>query len=355
MGFGERFLKWIALLLYTANTKVMVNGVPGDRIYHGRGLRQGDPTSPMLFVAAMETLSAMVTKAAEEGLFGNLASISPLQRISVYADDVGIFIKPECRELWAVRHMLSLFGEASGLRVNFRKTTATLIRGTHEEEERATRILGCELARFPIRYLGLQLALRPLSKAEWQPLLDQVIKCVPAWQRGLIRREGRLVLINSVVAARAVHQMVVAEAPMWLLEDIDRWMRAFFWAGKDEVQGGQCLVAWRSICKPKEFGGLGVKDLRLQGLALRVRWMWLRRTDPERPWQGLPGLNDPLVAGVFQSLARFSVGDGRLTYFWRDRWISGYTAEELAPEVFAKVGNVKLDEMSIMAHKGASY
>jgi hypothetical protein len=39
MGFGERFLKWIALLLYTANTRVMVNGVPKDRIYHGRGLR----------------------------------------------------------------------------------------------------------------------------------------------------------------------------------------------------------------------------------------------------------------------------------------------------------------------------
>jgi hypothetical protein len=69
------FLKWISLLLYTANTRVMVNGVPGDRIYHGRGLRQGDPTSPMLFVAAMEAISAMITKAADEGLFGNLASI----------------------------------------------------------------------------------------------------------------------------------------------------------------------------------------------------------------------------------------------------------------------------------------
>ncbi|KAM0890036.1 hypothetical protein ACQ4PT_027328 [Festuca glaucescens] len=230
---------------------------------------------------------------------GILASISPIQRISVYADDVVLFLKPKCRELWAVKHILSLFGEASGLHVNFSKTTATLIRGTHEEEERTARILGCELATFPIRYLGLQLALWPLTKAEWQSLLDQVIKCVPAWQRGLVRREGRLVLINSVVAIRAVHQMVVAEAPVWLLEEINKWMRAFFWGGKDDVRGGQCLVAWKSICKPKEFGGLGVKDLRLQGLALRVRWHWLRRTDQERPWQGLPGLNDPEAAGVF--------------------------------------------------------
>jgi hypothetical protein len=213
MGFGERYLKWVALLLYTANTRVMVNGVPGDRIYHARGLRQGDPTSPMLFVAAMEALTMMIIKAVEDGLFGDLASISPMQRISVYADDVVLFLKPVHGELWAVKHILSLFGEASGLHVNFRKTTATLIRGTHEEEEETARILGCDIATFPIRYLGLQLALRPLTMAEWQPLLDKVTKCVPAWQRGMVKREGRLVLINSVVAARAVHQMVVAEVP----------------------------------------------------------------------------------------------------------------------------------------------
>jgi hypothetical protein len=56
----------------------------------------------MLFVAAMESLSAMISKATENGLFGNLAAISPLQRISVYADDVVIFLKPELSELWAV-------------------------------------------------------------------------------------------------------------------------------------------------------------------------------------------------------------------------------------------------------------
>jgi hypothetical protein len=238
MGFGDMFLKWIAVLLYTVNTRVMVNGVPGERIAHRRGLRQGDPTSPMMFVAAMEVMSAIIKKAVEGDMFSNLASISPLQRISIYADDVVLFFKPERHELWVVKHILQIFGEASGLKVNFAKTTATLIRGSFEQEEEVTSILGCELAQFPIKYLGLQLALRPLTKAEWQPLLDKVVKCVPAWQRGLIKKEGRLVLVNSVVSARAVHQMVVAEAPAWLLEEINRWMRAFFWAGKDTVKGG---------------------------------------------------------------------------------------------------------------------
>jgi hypothetical protein len=148
----------------------------------------------------MEVLSATIKKAVEGDMFSNLAGISPLQRISIYADDVVLFFKPERQKMLAVKHILHIFGEASGLKVNFRKTTTMLIRGSREQEEEITATLGCELAQFPIKYLGLQLALRPLTKAEWQPLLDKVIKCMPAWQRGLIRKEGRLVLINSMVS-----------------------------------------------------------------------------------------------------------------------------------------------------------
>jgi hypothetical protein len=53
---------------------------------------------------------------------------------------------------------------------------------------------------------------------QWQPLIDQVIHCVPAWQRGMIQKSGRLILIKSVISARPVHQLMVAEAPAWVLE-----------------------------------------------------------------------------------------------------------------------------------------
>ena len=68
---------------------------------------------------------------------------------------------------------------------------------------------------------------------------------------------------------------MIAEAPAWVLEEIDQWMCAFFWAGKDKVNGGQCLVAWNTICRPTSLGGLGVGNLELQGITLRVRWEWL--------------------------------------------------------------------------------
>jgi hypothetical protein len=135
MGFGERFLKWIALLLYTANTKVMVNGSPGGRIYHARGLRQGDPTSPMLFVAGMEVMTTLIGKAVRDQLLSNLANILPIQRISIFADDVVCFFRPERAEVEAIKQILHIFGAASGLKANFTKTTATVIRGSDDDEQ----------------------------------------------------------------------------------------------------------------------------------------------------------------------------------------------------------------------------
>jgi hypothetical protein len=100
-----------------------------------------------------------------------------------------------------------------------------------------------------------------------------------------------------------------------------------------EITGGQCLVAWDILCRPLNQGGLGIKDLKLQGLALRVRWEWLKRMDPERPWQGLPMLKDERARAVFNTLTVISVGDGKQVLFWTDRWTNRLTASEIAPLV----------------------
>jgi hypothetical protein len=121
------------------------------------------------------------------------------------------------------------------------------------------------------------------------------------------------------------------------LEEITKWLRGFFWAGKKDVNGGQCLVAWDVVWRPTILGGLGIKNLRLHGLALRARWQWLRRTDPNRPWQGLPPLKDAAAMEDFKSLAKIKVGDGKSVLFWKDRWINGFTTGDLAPLVTALV------------------
>jgi hypothetical protein len=260
-----------------------------------------------------------------------------MQRLSIYADDVVVFVRPVVPELVAIRDILTVFGEASGLKVNYSKSSATVIRGGELERVRTQSILGCPLLNFPIKYLGLQLALRPLTRAQWQPALDKIIDFMPSWQRGLIAKQGRLILIKTVIAAKPIHQVLVEDAPVWMLEAIEKWQRSFFWAGKETANGGQCLVAWDSVCRPYEFGGLGVKNLRLQGVALRVRWEWLRRTDLGRPWQGLPAIKDDMASEVFVSLVKITVGRGNRVFFWTDRWINGVSVLDIAPEVLGAI------------------
>lgn len=94
-GFGYKWWQWVSTLLSTASTKIIVNGVPGRSIFHTKGLRQGDPVSPLLFVIAMDALTALMCKAITEGLLSPFRGIVPLQGLSIYADDVAMFIKLE--------------------------------------------------------------------------------------------------------------------------------------------------------------------------------------------------------------------------------------------------------------------
>jgi hypothetical protein len=78
----------------SSSSSFLLNGESDIRILHYRGVRQRDPLSPMLFILVMETLHRMSSKAQSMGILGNLNLGSDAFRMSIYADDVAIFIKP---------------------------------------------------------------------------------------------------------------------------------------------------------------------------------------------------------------------------------------------------------------------
>ena len=89
----------MSLLLSTASTRVLVNGRPRRRISHARGLRQGDPLSPMLFVLVMEVLNSLIREADRRAALSPLSGRVVVHRTSLYADDLIILTVPKVEDL----------------------------------------------------------------------------------------------------------------------------------------------------------------------------------------------------------------------------------------------------------------
>jgi hypothetical protein len=106
-------------------------------------------------------------------------------------------------------------------------------------------------------------------------------------------------------------------------EAVDKIRRGFYWQGNKDAKGGHYLVAWGKVCRPMEFGSLEISSLKELGWALTMRWLWLTKTDPTRPWSELL-MQIPHKAQAFFSVCmQTEIGDGTATLFWRDRWIHG--------------------------------
>jgi hypothetical protein len=99
LGFGARWREWIAALWATSSSSFLVNWVPGQKICHRRGVRQGDPLSPMLFLLAMELLQLLFKKAQQLGALSILKNCDSNLRMSMYADYAAVFINPSPSDL----------------------------------------------------------------------------------------------------------------------------------------------------------------------------------------------------------------------------------------------------------------
>jgi hypothetical protein len=112
------------------------------------------------------------------------------------------------------------------------------------------------------------------------------------------------------------------------------------WRGRKEAKGGHCLLAWPKVTCPKGLGGLGISDLRGLNCALRMWWLWLRKTEPTKPWVSFPFQTNDRVKAFFAMARITEIWDGSNTQFWKYRWLFGKRVEDFAPHIFAKVAKV---------------
>jgi hypothetical protein len=123
-GFAEKWIAWMKACVCAGNLSVLVNGSPTTEVNISRGLKQGDPLAPFLFLLVVEGLGLLMSRAVSLGFFKPFAiknsgvSVSHLQ----YADDTLLVGKACVENLWCVKAILRWFELMSGLKVNFGKS-----------------------------------------------------------------------------------------------------------------------------------------------------------------------------------------------------------------------------------------
>jgi hypothetical protein len=285
----------------------------------------------MFFILVMEVLSSLIKHTASIQLLQHLAVQPGLHRASFYADDAVIFLRPSESNMLVVRDILELFGQASGLRGNLAKSSASPISCSPDDFVRIADCLSCEIKDFPVKYLGLPLCLRRPSKEDFLSLIDKVADKLPGWKANLMNRAGRLIMICVVLIATSIHHLIALDLPKWVIKAIDKRRRGFLWKGQEKANGDNCLVSWDKVQRPLELGGLGVHNLEILGWAFRIRWLWAQKTDPNKQWAGFTINIPPKAKALFDVVVVSVVGDDESILFWKDRWIQGKTMEELSP------------------------
>jgi len=155
LGFSLPWCNLVSNLLSTSSTCILVNGEPGEILQNQRGLRQGDPLSPMLFILVMDVLNTLFAKAGNEGLLQPLSQRMAGQRVLLYADDVALFIKLIEEELQITRDIIRVFGDTSGLQTNIHKSNIIPISCADDSLTAIQDILPCTISEFQCKYLGL--------------------------------------------------------------------------------------------------------------------------------------------------------------------------------------------------------
>jgi hypothetical protein len=147
MGFGNVWISWITKILTNASTSVILNGVPGKNIICKRGVRQGDPLSPLLFVAAAELLQIVVNNAWQEGHIHLPMDNCYGQKYPIlqFADDTLLILPANIDQIGYLKSLLQDFTLSTGLKINYHKSSLVPINTSPQKSQELANSFGCKL------------------------------------------------------------------------------------------------------------------------------------------------------------------------------------------------------------------
>ncbi|KAL2235459.1 UNVERIFIED_CONTAM: hypothetical protein Sindi_1278100, partial [Sesamum indicum] len=291
-GFPQTFTKWIEECVTTAAFSIGLNGNPHGFFAGARGLRQGDPLSPYLFVLVMEVLHLGLLQLIEQDLqFSYHWKCEPAKVFQLgFADDLLLFCRADLNSLRILKRALDRFAEWSGLRLNVQKSHVIISRSAQGWKDQILTIMGFQEGQLPMRYLDLPLLSSRLSISDCQPLLLKIDARINGWEGISLSYAGRIQIIKSVLSAMSIYWASAFILPKAIIKQIEKHLRTFLWKGTSTSGYAKTRLHNTSIWTINEKGG---------------SWGWRK----------LLRLRSSILP-----MTEFLIGEGRSFYLWKDSW-----------------------------------
>ncbi|GJR94349.1 RNA-directed DNA polymerase, eukaryota [Tanacetum coccineum] len=362
-GFGDKWCNWIQSCLRSSRGSIIINGSPTEEFYFQKGLKQGDPLSPFLFILVMESLHLSFQRVVDAGMFKGV-QLNPSLNLShmFYADDA-VFVGQWCDDnINILTHVLDCFYWASGLRINMSKSKIMGILVADDKVKSAATKLGCLMLNTPFSYLGTKVGGSMSRTHAWEEVIDKVRSRLSRWKMKTLSIGGRLTLLKSVLGSMPIFHMSIFKAPLSVIRQLES-IRSHFFNGHDSASRKASWIKWDCVLAPKEKGGLGVSSLYALNRALMFKWVWRFYSQNSSLWarvmkaihgddgrigKDIKACNQSCWLNIvneinvlknqginFLDFMRLKLGNGNNISFWNDNWIGGNTLKNLYPRIYA--------------------
>jgi len=231
LGFHDKWIGWVKGCLVSFSVSVLVNGSPSEEFKPTRGLRQGDPLAPFLFLVVAEGLAGLVRQALRKDMLRgvkvgrNNIECCLLQ----FADDTLFMCENSFNNIFTIKAILRCFELVSGLKVNFLKSRLAGIDVDTFVLNTYAKTLNCNSMRIPFQYLGVEVGGNPRKKQFWEPVVRKLEVRLSSWKGRFLSMAGRICLIKSVFTAIPLFYLSIFEALAGVCNKISTIQRKFLW------------------------------------------------------------------------------------------------------------------------------
>ncbi|XP_062014320.1 uncharacterized protein LOC133730820 [Rosa rugosa] len=346
-GFDSAWIEMVMQCVCSVRYSFLLRGKPRGLVIPSRGLRQGDPLSPYLFLIGAEGFSALLQQKQNAGLLAGIEICDAAPSVShlLFADDSMLYASASLESCYQIQDVIETYGRASGQLVNFDKSSVVFSKNVAAPmQEAVASLLGVKVVDSHEKYLGLPTYVGRKKTATFQYIKENLAKKVANWQGKLLSGAGRDILIRVVAQALPTYAMSVFQLTKNFCEDLEQ-MCARFWWGSTLDKRKIHWKKWKALCNPKEEGGLGFRSLSEFNTAMLAKQAWRVITNPESlcarifkaryfpqtsfwnvephpspsfSWRSIFGTRELLRKGTY-----WQVGKGDTVNVWSDAWIPG--------------------------------